>query len=237
MAINRNADKRTRSIKRVVALKAMALDQSSVHEAAIAKKRAEALIAKYAITDRELILAGWKPPKSTTRPPPKKKPASTPPPRPKTDQYSDRSHYNRQTKHDTDEGWNQFNEWKAREREEQRQWDALWRYTREAQQERLRAENRLEIKIDRVNSLSAFITNVILLCASPSLLYLFFQILLIFPYAEAPSLLAFISSKEGMTIHLRRVVVFLAIIILELSFFYRLKQRWRHHAMKDHNIY
>lgn len=54
--------KRAKTISRVVALSAMADDKSSVHEAAIAKKRVEKLIAAYNITERELILAGWKKP-------------------------------------------------------------------------------------------------------------------------------------------------------------------------------
>lgn len=221
--MNLNATKRSRSIKRVVALKAMANDESSVHEAAIAKKRAAALIAQYSITERELILAGWKPLKDTPRPPPKKNTASKPPPR-----------NNRNT--GTETNWNNYNEWKAREREKERRWYEA-RHERAAQQERLDAKNKLKTKLDRINSLSEFITNLLLICASPSLLYLFFQFLLILPYTEAPSLLAFISSNEAMTVHLKRVVVFLAIIILELTFFYRLKQRWRYHAVKDHNIY
>lgn len=56
---------RAKLIKRAVALLAMAADKSSIHEASIAKKRADSLIKKHAISEKELILAGWKKPSTS----------------------------------------------------------------------------------------------------------------------------------------------------------------------------
>lgn len=220
MSTSESLVKRSKTISRVVALSAMADDKSSVHEAAIAKARMEKLISKHSITEKELILAGWKPKKKSTTPP-RNKATST------RSTGSKRSNTNskQNQRSKSDQFHHQEDIYKRRQEERKRQQQAYERDKAERywQQEYIEAVTILEGRVWRTKYFSQLLSRFILILATPSLLVLGFEFFLLMPMTSDATVISFISEKPAIRRHLGFVLVFAIAMAIQLRAFFMIK--------------
>ena len=209
--------KRAKTISRVVALSAMADDKSSVHEAAIAKKRVEKLIAAYNITERELILAGWKKPVS----PSAQASNQAKPSRQSSDKKYNQKHQEQASKESKQDAYAQ---WCKDKEEERRRWE--WgQAARREQQAHIEAQALLESRLQKIDYFSDMLSRFFLLLALPSLLVLGFEFLLIRPFTVDGTVMDFIATKPSVRRHLGFALLFGAAIVTQIYLFSLIKRK------------